>query len=198
MAVLDEEGIRAGLQGVPSAEKRELVNALCASWRLLEVVREVISTFAPQAESAGCEVVLSEHGPVVGQWDRLRLEQVVTNLLTNAFKYGAGKPVRCACWAGRTQAQLSVADKGIGIEPEHLSRIFGRFERAVSDKHYGGLGLGLYITRQIVEALNGEVHVTSHPGQGSTFTVHAPLHTGARAAALPRRGFHLGGSAQAH
>ncbi|PTL78914.1 PAS domain-containing sensor histidine kinase [Vitiosangium sp. GDMCC 1.1324] len=141
---------------------------------LVEVARDVMIAFAQQAENAGCKLVLNEHGPVVGQWDRLRLEQVMANLLTNALKYGAGKPVRVRVLGWPEWAQLSVTDKGIGIAVENLSRIFGRFERAVSGRHYGGLGLGLYITRQIVEALNGEVHVTSHPGQGATFTVLLP------------------------
>ncbi|MFL5355432.1 ATP-binding protein [Archangium sp.] len=141
---------------------------------LVEVVHGVLDAFAPQAEDAGCELVLVEHGPVVGQWDRSRLEQVVTHLLTNAIKYGAGKPVRVRVQGWPEWAQLSVSDQGIGIAPEHQSRIFERFERAASDRHYGGLGLGLYITRRIVEALCGEVHVTSRPGQGSTFTVLLP------------------------
>ncbi|WP_052519304.1 ATP-binding protein [Archangium violaceum] len=141
---------------------------------LVEVVRGAMVTLAQQAEKAGCELVLVERGPVVGQWDRSRLAQVVTHLLANALKYGAGKPVRVRAVGGPDGALLSVSDRGIGIAPEHLSRIFGRFERAVSGQHYGGLGLGLYITRRIVEAMNGEVHVNSRPGRGSTFTVRLP------------------------
>lgn len=141
---------------------------------LVEVVRDVMAAFGQQAERAGCELMLVEHGPVVGQWDRSRLVQVVTHLLANALKYGAGKPVRVRAVGWPEWAHLSVSDRGIGIAPEHLSRIFGRFERAVSGQHYGGLGLGLYITRRIVEALNGEVRVTSRPGRGSTFTVRLP------------------------
>jgi signal transduction histidine kinase len=105
----------------------------------------------------------------------VRLEQVVTNLLTNALKYGAGKPVRVQLAREGTHARLSVQDEGIGIEPEALPRVFGKFVRAVSERHYGGLGLGLYITRQIVEAHGGSVAVDSRPHEGARFTVRLPL-----------------------
>jgi signal transduction histidine kinase len=110
----------------------------------------------------------------VGRWDRLRLEQVVTNLLSNALKYGAGQPVCVRVEAEGRLARLTVKDCGIGISAADLPRIFERFERAVSDRHYGGLGLGLYITRQIVEAFGGSVTATSEPGRGSTFVLELP------------------------
>jgi signal transduction histidine kinase len=72
-------------------------------------------------------------------------------------------------------ARLTVRDEGIGIAPEALPRLFGRFERAVSDRQYGGLGLGLYISRQLVEAMDGRVRVDSRLGEGATFTVELPL-----------------------
>jgi signal transduction histidine kinase len=149
---------------------------------LAEVVREVVTRFEPQAAKAECVVsVRSPPWPVVGRWDRLRLDQVVTNLLSNSLKYGAGKPIELAVDADHGHALLSVRDQGIGIEPGNLSRIFDRFERAVSERHYGGLGLGLYITRQIVEALGGSIEARSTPGEGATFVVtlpglHAALH----------------------
>jgi PAS domain S-box-containing protein len=138
---------------------------------LTAVVREMISQLQQQAQTAGCEVRLETTAPVKGGWDQLRLDQVVTNLLTNAFKYGAGKPIHLRIWAEAGKATLQVRDEGIGIELAHQGRIFGMFERAVSDRNYGGLGLGLYITRQIVEALGGTIHVDSVPGHGATFTV---------------------------
>jgi signal transduction histidine kinase len=110
----------------------------------------------------------------VGEWDRVRLEQVVTNLLSNAAKYGSSRPVEVTVSGDGTTAVLSIRDHGIGIPPEHQSRIFERFERAVSDRHYGGLGLGLWIVRQIVEALGGSIRVESETGEGSTFTVLLP------------------------
>jgi signal transduction histidine kinase len=112
---------------------------------------------------------------VVGRWDRSRLEQVVANLLSNAFKYGSGKPVEIEIALEPERARLSVKDQGIGIPPERQGRIFERFERAVSARHYSGLGLGLYIVRRVLEALGGSIRVQSAPGVGSTFAVELPL-----------------------
>jgi len=138
------------------------------------VVREVMEQLSAESARAGCEVELVDGAPVVGQWDKLRLEQVVTNLLTNALKYGAGRPIHVRVEWGHGVARLSVRDEGIGIAPEHRGRIFGKFERAVSDRHYGGLGLGLHITQQILSALGGSILVESEVGRGSTFTVELP------------------------
>jgi PAS domain S-box-containing protein len=142
---------------------------------LLAVTRDVVEQLAPEAARAGCRVEVREGRPVVGWWDRVRLEQVVMNLLTNALKYGARKPVVLRVWGEGALARLLVRDEGIGIAPEHRARIFGKFERAVSDRHYGGLGLGLHITQQIVHALGGEVLLESEPGRGACFTVVLPL-----------------------
>ncbi len=141
---------------------------------LTAVTCEMVSQLQQQARKSGCEVQLEASRPVVGLWDRLRLEQVVTNLLTNALKYGAGRPIHVRLWEEGGRARLTVKDEGIGIEPQHASRIFGMFERAVSERHYGGLGLGLYITHQIIEALGGTIRVESQPGQGATFSVELP------------------------
>jgi signal transduction histidine kinase len=141
-----------------------------------QVAREVAARLAPAAREAGSEVQVRVEAPegAVGLWDRGRIEQVVTNLLTNALTYGNGCPVLVSVSTHDTQAVLRVRDEGIGIAPEHLPRIFERFERAVSESHYGGLGLGLYIARQIVEAHGGRIHVDSKPGEGATFTVELP------------------------
>jgi PAS domain S-box-containing protein len=142
---------------------------------LSAVVREVAAQFEPQAVKAGCRLELQVEERVVGHWDRLRLEQVVVNLLSNAIKYGAGGPVQVRVETDDERARLLVRDEGIGIEPEHLERIFGKFERAVSERHYGGLGLGLYITKQVVEVMGGTVSAESRPGQGASFHVELPL-----------------------
>jgi signal transduction histidine kinase len=151
---------------------------------LATLVREVVARHEPEAARLGSSLVLEVQATVVGHWDRLRLEQVVTNLVDNAIKYGAGKPVQVRVQVSDNRAQLYVRDEGIGIAPEYLPRIFGRFERAVSERHYGGLGLGLYITRTIVEAMGGHIEVESRPGEGSLFTVELPLKPGGSGAVV--------------
>ncbi|MFL5347442.1 MAG: ATP-binding protein [Hyalangium sp.] len=144
---------------------------------LISVVRAVVARLEGDLARAGCELQLrlDTAGPVIGRWDRSRLDEVVTNLLTNAIKFGAGKLITLELEAVGDVARLIVSDRGIGIAPERLPHIFERFERAVSSKHYGGLGLGLYIVREIVEALGGSVRAESYLGFGSTFTVELPL-----------------------
>jgi len=138
------------------------------------VVRDAAARFREDLARAGCSLEIQTDGPCVGEWDKVRLEQVVTNLLSNAAKYGSSRPVEVTVSGDGPTAVLSIRDHGIGIPPEHRSRIFERFERAVSDRHYGGLGLGLWIVRQIVEALGGSIRVESETGEGSTFTVLLP------------------------
>ncbi len=112
--------------------------------------------------------------PVYGQWDPARLDQVITNLVVNASKYGAGKPIRIRIERAGDLARLAVIDRGIGIDPARRPYIFDRFERAVTATSYKGLGLGLYIARSIVVAHGGSITVESEPGVGSTFTVDLP------------------------
>ncbi|HEX8697439.1 MAG TPA: HAMP domain-containing sensor histidine kinase [Myxococcaceae bacterium] len=139
------------------------------------LVREVVERLLPQATRARCSLELEAPSSLMGWVDPLRFEQVLDNLLSNALKYGAGKPVRVRLEALGERLRLTVRDEGIGIAPEALERIFHRFERAVSERHYGGLGLGLYISQRIIEASGGTVAVDSVVGQGATFTVELPL-----------------------
>jgi PAS domain S-box-containing protein len=141
---------------------------------LAATVREVVARYAPQAAQVGCTLEVDAEAPVEGIWDRQRLDQVTTNLLTNALKYGAGGRVHVRVGTEDGRACLSVRDEGIGIAPEDQPRIFDRFVRAVSERNYGGMGLGLFITRQVVEAHGGDIRVHSAPGQGATFTVRLP------------------------
>jgi PAS domain S-box-containing protein len=138
-----------------------------------EVVREVVA----EARGGAADRPILVHGeaPLVGTWDRLRLVQIATNLVGNAVKYGRGRPIDVTVRAEGETAMLEVVDRGIGISAEDRGRIFDRFERAVSVRHYGGLGLGLWITREIVKVLGGEITVESTPGEGSTFTVRLPM-----------------------
>ena len=142
---------------------------------LAAITREVLDQFAAEMARAGCPTELDASRPVMGRWDPLRIEQVIANLLSNACKYGAGKPIRVEVGMAGKLARLSVKDHGIGIAPADRERIFERFERAASARHYGGLGLGLYITRQVVEAHGGTIRVASNAGAGSTFSVELPL-----------------------
>ncbi len=138
------------------------------------VVREVATRLEPEATRAESPLTLELPEGLTLRSDRMRLEQVAENLLTNAIKYGAGKPIHVRLEVSPERVTLSVKDQGIGIAPEHQARIFERFERAVSERNYGGLGLGLYITRTIVEALGGTIRVESQLGQGACFTVELP------------------------
>ncbi|MBK9263688.1 MAG: PAS domain-containing sensor histidine kinase [Polyangiaceae bacterium] len=145
---------------------------------LSALVADIARRFEPEAAKVGCAVELFVEYPVWGSWDPLRLDQVVTNLLSNALKYAPGAPVRVAVSADDGHARLAVADQGMGIAPEAQVRIFERFERAVPATNYGGLGLGLWIAREIVEAHGGSIKVESARGQGATFTIELPLSHG--------------------
>ncbi len=137
------------------------------------VVQEVIDRHRSELAQAGCSLSTTIAPEVLGRWDRLRIEQVFTNLLTNAMKYAPG-PMEVAVEADGVIARLVVCDHGPGIAPEDQQRIFLPFERAVSYLKASGFGLGLYIVRQIVNAHGGVVHLDSAPGRGSTFVVELP------------------------
>jgi signal transduction histidine kinase len=147
---------------------------------LAALVREVVGRFSQPSLAEAGAIHVQAQGTIEGAWDRLRLEQIVTNLLSNAVKYGAGRPISVEVGASLPGAEadvwLVVTDEGIGMSSDDLGRIFGRFERAVSGRNYGGLGLGLWIVRQVVDAMGGTISVESRPGRGSTFTVRLPRH----------------------
>ncbi|MBI2893128.1 MAG: HAMP domain-containing histidine kinase, partial [Deltaproteobacteria bacterium] len=135
---------------------------------------EVIERHRSEAVRAGCELRLSAPPSLVIEADRGRVDQVFSNLLSNALKFGAGKSVEVAVEDRPDAARLTVADRGIGIPPEDLERIFLPFERAVSEMRYGGIGVGLFIARQLVEMHGGTIRAQSGPGAGATFTVDLP------------------------
>ena len=142
---------------------------------LAEVVRDSATRLTSVATEIGSVIEVEAPERVTGVWDRMRLEQIVTNLLSNALKYGRSNPVQVRIEEqGPAHVLLSVQDSGLGMDPSVLGRIFGRFERGHSGRNFPGLGLGLYITRQIVTALEGSIGVESAPGQGSLFTVVLP------------------------
>jgi PAS domain S-box-containing protein len=142
---------------------------------LAALVREVTARFAMQLQNSGTTLTLHADEPVIGRWDRSRLDQVITNLLSNASKYAAGKPVELSVTRDGERARLEIRDQGIGIDPARLPHIFERFERAVSPRYYGGLGLGLFIVRRLVEAHGGQVRAESTLDVGSTFVVELPI-----------------------
>ncbi len=140
---------------------------------LAELAREVVGRLVPEAAARGSTIELSA-AAATGQWDRARLDQVATNLVSNAIKYGGGNPVAVEIVASSEQVVLRVRDQGIGIAPEDLSTIFNEFERAENAAPFAGLGLGLWIVRKLVAAHGGEITVESVVGQGTTFEVRLP------------------------
>lgn len=138
------------------------------------IVRDVASRLDAERARSGSTLELRGDHPLRGHWDRVRLEQIVTNLLSNAIKFGNGKPIVAELAANGNRAKLTVTDHGIGIDGNKLASIFEPFERAVPERHYGGLGLGLYIVRTIVNRLGGTIDVHSTPGAGTSFVVDLP------------------------
>ena len=145
---------------------------------LAALAQAVVESLGQQAEAAGSAIRLEAPSELHGVWDEFRIEQVLTNLLTNALRYGRGKPVEMVVQQFGGAARVTVRDQGIGVAPADHDRIFEQFERTDdSRKHAAGLGLGLYITRKIVGLHGGRIGVESAPGHGALFRVELPLHT---------------------
>jgi PAS domain S-box-containing protein len=142
---------------------------------LCDMVSEVLRRFKATSDAAEVEVRLDACDLVHGSWDRFRLEQVLLNLLNNALKYGRRKPIHVRVYYQSPHAFFSVRDEGIGIRAEDRRRIFLRFERAISEDEVSGLGLGLYISQEIVAAHGGTIEVGGGPGAGSEFVVSLPV-----------------------
>ena len=140
-----------------------------------KLAASVVENFAPQMEASGCTLLFQRPEPIIGVWDEFRIEQVLANLLTNAMRYGAGKPVQVSVSATTEGACIEVRDQGIGISQKSLERIFCQFERAEGSESSAGLGLGLFIAEQIVKAHNGRIQVVSEEGKGALFRVLLPL-----------------------
>jgi signal transduction histidine kinase len=142
---------------------------------LVEAVGQLVHALLDTTAHANRRIEFAADGPVVGEWDRSRIEQVVSNLLDNAVKYSEGAEVVASVFANGEDAVIVVSDGGPGIPDESLARIFGKFERAASTSHYGGLGLGLYVAQQIVEAHRGSIRAFNKPDGGATIAVRLPL-----------------------
>jgi PAS domain S-box-containing protein len=142
---------------------------------LVDSVNRVVDSLRPSTDRARCDVSVISEEPVIGAWDRLRLEQALTHLLTNAIKYGAGAPIAVTIRRHNDEVMLEVRDHGPGIPESEIGRIFGRFERAASIRNYGGLGLGLYFIQAIVDAHGGRVTAGNASGGGARFLITMPL-----------------------
>lgn len=143
---------------------------------VVELVRQVAADYRASADHEGSTIDVDvPERRIEARWDPLRIEQALGNILSNAIKYGRGRPIRVALEADETSARVTVADSGIGMTADVLTRIFDRFERAVAAREYAGLGLGLYIARHLVAAHGGVIEVESRPEHGSTFAVRIPL-----------------------
>jgi signal transduction histidine kinase len=140
------------------------------------LARGVVESLAQQAEAVGPPIRFEAPAGVHGVWDEFRIEQVLTNLITNALRYGGGQQVEVSVRQQDGRARMSVSDRGPGIAAEDQARIFEQFERTADSRRQApGLGLGLYIARQIARSHGGEIELESAPGEGATFSVTLPL-----------------------
>ncbi|MFP3515644.1 hybrid sensor histidine kinase/response regulator [Pseudomonas sp. SIMBA_077] len=146
-----------------------------SAFDLTQLVSNLLEVFSPQISASQASVSLHAQESVIGHWDEFRIEQVITNLLTNALRYGANKPVDVAVYTEGQYAVVQVRDQGIGISQENQQRIFQQFERVSSTQVISGLGLGLFISEQIIAAHSGKIEVFSELGEGALFKVYLPL-----------------------
>jgi len=142
---------------------------------LSQLVRRVVERSAVAARMARSSLQADLQPDAVGRWDPLALEQITDNLLSNALKFGAGRPVHVSLRSDGQTASLTVRDQGVGIAEEDRLRIFQRFEQAVTRREHGGFGVGLWLVNQLAKAMDGSIEIESAPGEGTSFTVVLPI-----------------------
>ena len=142
---------------------------------LVQLVSNLLQNFAAQIEAAETTVSFEADMPVKGCWDEFRIEQVISNLLTNALRYGGRSPIQVRVYRQGNEARVEVQDHGIGISSENQKRIFQQFERVSAKTVVAGLGLGLFISEQIVAAHGGSIVVESQINEGALFRVCLPI-----------------------
>jgi signal transduction histidine kinase len=140
------------------------------------LVDEIVEAQREPLAQSGCTLNVQRTGPLAGRWDRDRLSQVVTNLLSNAVKHGGAGPIDVSLEGRAGTVRLVVRDHGPGVAEGDRERIFARFERAGAegDANARGVGLGLYIAREIVTAHGGAISVSNPPGGGAAFAIVLP------------------------
>ena len=180
MVVKDQRQIKSMMRLIDDMLDASRISSNRLSIRLSQVdlaalLARVAGDLAQQAAAAGCQITVHAEAAVTAAVDEFRIEQVVINLLTNALRYGGGKPVGLVLKTVPGGVCVEVHDQGIGISREDQKRVFGQFERLDGNDGIAGLGLGLFITRQLVEAHGGVIEVKSEPGEGSVFSVTLPL-----------------------
>jgi signal transduction histidine kinase len=142
---------------------------------LADIVVDVIDRFKMQIKNTGCSITTKLDRSVKGVWDKVRIEQVISNLFSNAIKYGNKNPILVTVKKQDNTALFLIKDRGIGIDSKKKKEVFERFKRGVSEKDYTGLGLGLYISKQIIEAHQGKIYFKSISGKGTRFVIELPL-----------------------
>jgi signal transduction histidine kinase len=146
---------------------------------MAELVRRVVSRFAEASAQAGCDIILDLEEGLCGRWDPYRLEQMLGNLLSNAIKYAPGKPISLSARRQGERVLLNVRDQGPGIPTDKLAEIFERYAHPLSSKVNLGMGLGLYITRGLVDAHGGAIEAENTRRKGASIKIALPLETNA-------------------